>query len=126
MPPAQSPGYAPRSVNYYPPTGNGIHKLTGSHSRTSPAKKVVIVVLLCITCVVIASILMFCFIRRRHSAKEGLINTECNQYVEKFLLQHGSLAPKRYKYSEFKKITNSFSDKLGKGGYGTTREERGV
>ncbi|KAL8532020.1 hypothetical protein ACS0TY_008573 [Phlomoides rotata] len=36
MPPAQSPGYAPRSVNYYPPTGNG------SHSRTSPAKKVVI------------------------------------------------------------------------------------
>ncbi|KAL8549833.1 hypothetical protein ACS0TY_008609 [Phlomoides rotata] len=35
------------------------------------------------------------------------------------MLQHGSEAPKRYKYSEIKKITKSFSDKLGKGGYGS-------
>ncbi|KAI3462555.1 hypothetical protein Pfo_019218 [Paulownia fortunei] len=46
-------------------------------------------------------------------------NQVSNQDIEKFLLQHGSLAPKRYKYSEIKKITKSFSDKLGQGGYGS-------
>ncbi|XP_065001977.1 LEAF RUST 10 DISEASE-RESISTANCE LOCUS RECEPTOR-LIKE PROTEIN KINASE-like 2.4 isoform X3 [Musa acuminata AAA Group] len=39
--------------------------------------------------------------------------------VEGFLLRHGSLVPKRYKYSEIKRMTSSFSNKLGQGGYGT-------
>ncbi|GKV16771.1 hypothetical protein SLEP1_g27362 [Rubroshorea leprosula] len=39
--------------------------------------------------------------------------------VEAFLLQYGSLAPKRFSYSDIKKITNSFKDKLGQGGYGS-------
>ncbi|RWR72234.1 LEAF RUST 10 DISEASE-RESISTANCE LOCUS RECEPTOR-LIKE PROTEIN KINASE-like protein 2.1 isoform X2 [Cinnamomum micranthum f. kanehirae] len=38
--------------------------------------------------------------------------------VEAFLQNCGSLAPKRYRYSKLKKITNSFKDKLGEGGYG--------
>ncbi|GKV16768.1 hypothetical protein SLEP1_g27359 [Rubroshorea leprosula] len=38
--------------------------------------------------------------------------------VEAFLSQYGSLAPKRFSYSDIKKITDSFKDKLGKGGYG--------
>lgn len=41
-----------------------------------------------------------------------------NANVEKLLKKHGSLAPRRYKYSELKKITNSFKHKLGEGGYG--------
>ncbi|KAJ4818189.1 Protein kinase family protein [Rhynchospora pubera] len=32
---------------------------------------------------------------------------------------YGSLAPKRYRYRELKKITRSFREKLGKGGFGT-------
>ncbi|EYU34428.1 hypothetical protein MIMGU_mgv1a020082mg, partial [Erythranthe guttata] len=39
--------------------------------------------------------------------------------MEKFVLQHGSLALKRYKYSEIKKMTKSFNEKLGRGGYGS-------
>ncbi|PKI75645.1 hypothetical protein CRG98_004046 [Punica granatum] len=39
--------------------------------------------------------------------------------VEAFIAAHGSLAPKRYTYSDVKKMTNSFSEKLGKGGYGS-------
>ncbi|EYU34422.1 hypothetical protein MIMGU_mgv1a023270mg, partial [Erythranthe guttata] len=39
--------------------------------------------------------------------------------VESILVQHGILAPKRYKYSEIKKMTKSFNEKLGKGGYGS-------
>lgn len=39
--------------------------------------------------------------------------------VELFLKNHGNLAPKRYKYSQLKKITNSFAENLGKGGFGS-------
>ena len=33
--------------------------------------------------------------------------------IETFLKSYGSPGPKRYSYAELKKITNSFSDKLG-------------
>ncbi|CAO2209065.1 unnamed protein product [Urochloa humidicola] len=38
--------------------------------------------------------------------------------VEKLLQKYGAHAPKRYRYSELKKITDSFKHKLGEGGYG--------
>ncbi|XXG71876.1 hypothetical protein AAC387_Pa07g1103 [Persea americana] len=38
--------------------------------------------------------------------------------VEAFLQNYGSLAPKQFRYSELKRMTNSFKDKLGEGGYG--------
>ncbi|KAL3510735.1 hypothetical protein ACH5RR_030136 [Cinchona calisaya] len=41
------------------------------------------------------------------------------QNVEDLLKNYGSLAPKRYSYSEVKKMTNSFKVKLGQGGYGS-------
>ncbi|KAG4388476.1 hypothetical protein GLYMA_09G182200v4 [Glycine max] len=40
------------------------------------------------------------------------------QDIESFLKNHGALAPKRYKFSEVKKMTNSFKVKLGEGGFG--------
>jgi len=42
-----------------------------------------------------------------------------NQNAEAFLRIYGSLAPERYTYSSLKKITNSFEEKLGEGGYAT-------
>ncbi|KAK4477534.1 hypothetical protein RD792_016763 [Penstemon davidsonii] len=39
--------------------------------------------------------------------------------IELFLKNNGNLGPKRYKYRKLKKITNSFKDILGKGGYGS-------
>ncbi|KAJ1405730.1 Wall-associated receptor kinase, C-terminal [Sesbania bispinosa] len=38
--------------------------------------------------------------------------------VEAFLKNHGALAQKRYKFSEVKKMTNSFKVQLGQGGFG--------
>ncbi|KAJ8629281.1 hypothetical protein MRB53_022604 [Persea americana] len=38
--------------------------------------------------------------------------------VKAFLQNYGSLAPKQFRYSELKRMTNSFKDKLGEGGYG--------
>ncbi|KAM3741343.1 hypothetical protein ACB098_08G169500 [Castanea mollissima] len=40
------------------------------------------------------------------------------QDVKDILRSHGPLGIRRYKYSDIKKITNSFKDKLGQGGYG--------
>ncbi|KAI8018483.1 LEAF RUST 10 DISEASE-RESISTANCE LOCUS RECEPTOR-LIKE PROTEIN KINASE-like 2.5 [Camellia lanceoleosa] len=42
-----------------------------------------------------------------------------DQNVKAFMRQYGSLAPKRYSHSDIEKMTNSFKDKLGQGGYGT-------
>jgi serine/threonine protein kinase len=39
--------------------------------------------------------------------------------VEEFLQTHNNLMPIRYSYSKIKKMTKSFKDKLGEGGYGT-------
>ncbi|CAL5421603.1 unnamed protein product [Camellia sinensis] len=44
--------------------------------------------------------------------------TEKYRNVQAFLKNYGSLAPKRYTYSNIKKMTNSFRVKLGHGGYG--------
>ncbi|KAL5573181.1 hypothetical protein UlMin_022778 [Ulmus minor] len=38
--------------------------------------------------------------------------------VEAFIRSSGSFAPKRYSYSSVKKMTSSFAEKIGKGGYG--------
>ncbi|KAJ0500147.1 putative glycerophosphodiester phosphodiesterase, protein kinase RLK-Pelle-LRK10L-2 family [Helianthus annuus] len=42
-----------------------------------------------------------------------------NDNIEIFIRNYGNLAPKRYKYSEIEKMTNSFLEKLGHGGYGS-------
>ncbi|XP_073138254.1 LEAF RUST 10 DISEASE-RESISTANCEUS RECEPTOR-LIKE PROTEIN KINASE-like 2.1 isoform X2 [Henckelia pumila] len=39
--------------------------------------------------------------------------------IELFLKNNENFAPRRYKYFELKRITNSFNEKLGKGGYGS-------
>ncbi|KAE8687999.1 putative receptor-like protein kinase [Hibiscus syriacus] len=47
-----------------------------------------------------------------------MLRTGENKNIEVFLKDHEFLAPKRYRYSYIKNITNSFRVKLGKGGYG--------
>uniref|UniRef100_A0A453DUU8 Protein kinase domain-containing protein n=1 Tax=Aegilops tauschii subsp. strangulata TaxID=200361 RepID=A0A453DUU8_AEGTS len=49
-------------------------------------------------------------------------NTEKN--YEAMIASYGSLAPKRYMYSEIMKITSSHNDQLGKGGYGVVFKGR--
>jgi serine/threonine protein kinase len=41
-----------------------------------------------------------------------------HQTIEAFLRNHGPIAIRRYNYSDIKKMTNFFRDKLGEGGYG--------
>ncbi|KAG4394869.1 hypothetical protein GLYMA_20G119000v4 [Glycine max] len=42
-----------------------------------------------------------------------------NQQIKIFLEREGPLQTKRYDYSEIKKVTNSFRNKLGQGGFGS-------
>ena len=49
--------------------------------------------------------------RRRHLS--------ANDSVEDFLKSHNNLMPIRYSYSDIKKMTKGFKDKLGEGGYGS-------
>ncbi|RWR82074.1 LEAF RUST 10 DISEASE-RESISTANCE LOCUS RECEPTOR-LIKE PROTEIN KINASE-like protein 2.1 [Cinnamomum micranthum f. kanehirae] len=45
--------------------------------------------------------------------------TKDSRNVEAFLENYGSFVPRRYRYSELKKMTNSFKENLGQGGYGS-------
>ncbi|XP_057422507.1 LEAF RUST 10 DISEASE-RESISTANCE LOCUS RECEPTOR-LIKE PROTEIN KINASE-like 2.4 [Lotus japonicus] len=45
-----------------------------------------------------------------------------NQIIEKFFKEHGSLPTARYSYSDVKKITKYFRNKLGQGGFGCVYE----
>lgn len=49
--------------------------------------------------------------KRRHLAAD--------ETIEEFLRGQNNLMPIRYGYSEIKKMTNNFKDKLGEGGYGS-------
>ncbi|XP_019256791.1 PREDICTED: LEAF RUST 10 DISEASE-RESISTANCE LOCUS RECEPTOR-LIKE PROTEIN KINASE-like 2.1 isoform X2 [Nicotiana attenuata] len=44
---------------------------------------------------------------------------EDHRNIEAFLKNYGSYAPKRYNYSEVKRITSRFKNKLGQGGFGS-------
>jgi len=58
-------------------------------------------------------------IRRRGKFQQTIgVNSTAKQNIEELLEDYGSLAPKRYKYSQLKEITRYFSEKLGEGGYG--------
>ncbi|XP_047940708.1 rust resistance kinase Lr10-like isoform X2 [Salvia hispanica] len=63
---------------------------------------------------------IFLFIRmRRAKQKQGH-----DRDIELFLKNNGNLAPLRYRYSTIKKMTNSFSENLGRGGFGSVYKGR--
>ncbi|CAL5399727.1 unnamed protein product [Camellia sinensis] len=94
-------------------------KLTlGAGSKRNLQVEVVIGV--SVACTVI-TIVLFCCIWRYSLGKSTIFwkkENEIHQNVEAILKNCGALAPKRYSYSCVKKMTNSFKEKLGQGGYG--------
>ncbi|XP_073018622.1 LEAF RUST 10 DISEASE-RESISTANCEUS RECEPTOR-LIKE PROTEIN KINASE-like 2.4 isoform X2 [Primulina eburnea] len=93
---------------------------TTGESRQSTVKKVLIGMAITVTVAVVAAFIIVCIRRKRRFKRLQLVlNQEANSNVESFLLNHEYLAPKKYKYSQIKKITKSFSEELGHGGYGS-------
>ena len=81
---------------------------------------------------VAASLLLPCiYVMRRRRKREtlrlfmcGKTSSNIERKIEALIVLHGSLAPKRYKYSEVTKITSSLNHKLGEGGYGMVLKGR--
>ncbi|XP_074582670.1 LEAF RUST 10 DISEASE-RESISTANCE LOCUS RECEPTOR-LIKE PROTEIN KINASE-like 2.4 [Curcuma longa] len=67
---------------------------------------------------VIVGVIIACLflIYLRHFRKQG---ERKDQAIQDFILQYESTIPKRYNYTEIKRMTKSFSDKLGEGGCGS-------
>ncbi|XP_052198776.1 rust resistance kinase Lr10-like [Diospyros lotus] len=74
------------------------------------------------TIALVAIIFSFYYTEWKHLLKKILcfanLGKIYDQNVETFLKSFGSLVPKKYSYLEIKKITNSFKNKLGEGGFG--------
>ncbi|KAI8571400.1 hypothetical protein RHMOL_Rhmol01G0117100 [Rhododendron molle] len=51
--------------------------------------------------------------------RQKKIKREDHLKIERFLKDYRALKPARYSYTDIKKITNQFKDKVGQGGYGT-------
>ncbi|CAL9767977.1 unnamed protein product [Musa acuminata subsp. burmannicoides] len=63
---------------------------------------------------------LFFYAQKRFDISDIFLNKSYNtRNIEAFLDNYGSLAPKRYKYSDLKSMTKSFHEKLGAGGYGS-------
>ncbi|MED6130960.1 hypothetical protein PIB30_005614 [Stylosanthes scabra] len=73
--------------------------------------------------VVVFAVRYFSLAQRRLTFKKTG-ESDDDQNVEDFITTYGFLAPKMYNYSEVKKITNSFCDQLGKGGYGVVYKRK--
>ncbi|XP_027126667.1 LEAF RUST 10 DISEASE-RESISTANCEUS RECEPTOR-LIKE PROTEIN KINASE-like 2.1 [Coffea arabica] len=66
------------------------------------------------------SVICYCYYKK-YSKKTALFlfsRKTDDKELEAFLEEHGSLVPKRYSYTDIKKMTHYFKEKLGHGGYG--------
>ncbi|KAL5571294.1 hypothetical protein UlMin_020891 [Ulmus minor] len=64
-------------------------------------------------------IFAICFLMLWKCKRVALMKDKREEFdVEAFIRNSGSFAPKRYSYSSVKKMTSSFAEKIGKGGYG--------
>ncbi|KAH1089891.1 hypothetical protein J1N35_017148 [Gossypium stocksii] len=68
---------------------------------------------------VLITVISILFFRRNISTTFHWNFRNGDQDIEAFLKNNGGLVPKRYSYSDIKKMTSSFKEKLGKGGYGS-------
>ncbi|CAN6247623.1 unnamed protein product [Urochloa humidicola] len=107
-PPEPSPG-APAAAKFQDT------KLKKFRSRMIVTVSTVASVLLVMVCVVILAIKIY---RSGNFQSITGVSSIPEENIAELLENYGSLAPKRYKYSQLKEITRCFSEKLGEGGYG--------
>ncbi|CAM0148369.1 unnamed protein product [Urochloa decumbens] len=108
------------------------HCYEGVHSATCGSKRGEMKIIRIVLLAAAASLLFPCIyvmachrkrqILRLLLGKNTISSTERN--IEALIVSYGSLAPKRYKYSEVIKITSSLNNKLGEGGYGVVYKGR--
>ncbi|KAL8470753.1 hypothetical protein ACS0TY_033354 [Phlomoides rotata] len=89
------------------------------------SKRIFLIGGVCFAAVTTTSVISFILFRKKHKLMLKLLGfrtlqTDNEKNIEIFLKNDGKhLQQTRYTYSDLKKITNSFSHSLGKGGYGS-------
>ncbi|PPR96088.1 hypothetical protein GOBAR_AA24579 [Gossypium barbadense] len=103
-----------------------IKLIIGSSAGTSLKIKLIIGFTVVGATVMVVCLMVFALRLKKGSLSSGMLkNLQRNkrknsERIEAFIMRYGSdLAPKRYSYSDIKKITKSFKDKLGEGGFGS-------
>ncbi|KAG6779154.1 hypothetical protein POTOM_015525 [Populus tomentosa] len=96
---------------------------TGS-SGFGKGLKIAIVMSATVVAIIAFSIIAICLSRREGSFSGNIAmtfklkNSQNVDRFETFMMDYHCLTPRRYSYAEIKKITNSFTNKLGEGGFG--------
>ncbi|XVF20758.1 hypothetical protein REPUB_Repub12eG0030800 [Reevesia pubescens] len=100
--------------------------LSGSADGFSSKIKLILGFGVAAAAIVVVSVVVVTFRLKKESLSKGVLmnlrrgKRKHSERIEAFILQYGSeLAPKRYSFSDIKKITKSFKDELGQGGFGT-------
>ncbi|KAF6171465.1 hypothetical protein GIB67_017989 [Kingdonia uniflora] len=94
-----------------PPPGNSTNSGSGIALVIGPISGSILLIILACLCW-----------RRKYSSVNPIVFLKISkkfEKVEEFLRNNGSMAPKRYTYSDIRRMTNSFKEKLGQGGFGS-------
>ncbi|CAL4977692.1 unnamed protein product [Urochloa decumbens] len=91
-------------------------------------RKIMLIVLMSVAAILFLTCI---YVLGRHRKREQLCLTICQntssnteRKIEALIVSHGSLVPKRYRYSEVTKITSTLNHKLGEGGCGMVLKGR--
>ncbi|XP_062097654.1 LEAF RUST 10 DISEASE-RESISTANCE LOCUS RECEPTOR-LIKE PROTEIN KINASE-like 2.1 isoform X2 [Humulus lupulus] len=68
--------------------------------------------------IIILFTMILCYHKREQWVLNWIKEKKEELDVEASIRNHGSIAPKRYSYATIKKMTNSFTQEIGKGGFG--------
>ncbi|XP_019172599.1 PREDICTED: LEAF RUST 10 DISEASE-RESISTANCE LOCUS RECEPTOR-LIKE PROTEIN KINASE-like 2.1 [Ipomoea nil] len=86
--------------------------------KNEPTKVILILIAASAIGVAMLVVMLLCIGRYFFSQiSMEFLKSQDERNIEAFLKSNGSLYPKRYSYLEIKRITNSFRNKLGEGGY---------
>ncbi|KAF6139702.1 hypothetical protein GIB67_006650 [Kingdonia uniflora] len=89
--------------------------------KTRNLRRIIALVIGPISGFILVIILVCICWRRKYSSVNSIVfwkKSKNYEMVEEFLRNYGSMAPKRYHYSDITRMTDSFKDKLGQGGFG--------
>ncbi|XWS30738.1 hypothetical protein CRYUN_Cryun23aG0014600 [Craigia yunnanensis] len=113
-------------VNGFALQWNENDSLSGSSDAFSSKFKLTIGLGVAGAVVLVVTVMVVAFRLKKEPFQKGMLlkfqlgKRKQWEKIEAFILQVGSeLAPKRYSYSHIKKITKSFKEELGQGGFGT-------
>ncbi|KAM4123785.1 hypothetical protein ACB094_01G182700 [Castanea mollissima] len=115
--------HSPTPVNAPPPLFNVPAEVPVPFSKRNWRLIIAIGIPTSVVGILVISTVIICMFKRGHLSCNATVcwkgdakNNHTN--AEEFIKNYGSIVPRRYTYSEVKKLTNSLKEKIGQGGFG--------